>query len=85
MDVDRSMGALLILFLIIGGLTLLNMLVGIIVDIVSVTKKEEEEKGKKRKAARRKQTPQALARPCIVRGKESRTFEKSQTSSNFNK
>jgi hypothetical protein len=38
------MGFFLLSWMVLGGLTLVNMLVGIIVDIVAETKKDEEEK-----------------------------------------
>ncbi len=39
-----QMGMLLLTWLVLGGMTMLNMLIGVIVDIVHQTKAEEEEK-----------------------------------------
>jgi len=41
---DPFMGLLLIVFILVGAFTVLNMLIGVICEIVSTTKKEEEEK-----------------------------------------
>ncbi|CAD7960633.1 unnamed protein product [Amoebophrya sp. A120] len=41
---NALMGLLLIIFILVGAFTVLNMLIGVICEIVSTTKKEEEEK-----------------------------------------
>jgi len=43
-ETNNLMGLLLIVFIIVGAFTVLNMLIGVICEIVSTTKKEEEEK-----------------------------------------
>ena len=43
-NANTLMGLLLVLFIIVGAFTVLNMLIGVICEIVTTTKKEEEEK-----------------------------------------